>query len=133
MKSKYRDMVDIYYSTLKVAIEVEVVAEAGVDIMMVVSRTGGVVTRTTVVIDRSMVVITTATGGGADTEEVGAEGVRIFRVRMMGTGDRDRIVESSSGKPHQVNRRKNEPRCEKTGLRGFRPGPTQTGLHNHRR
>ena len=26
-----------------------------------------------------------------------------------------------------------EPRCEKTGLRGFRPGPTQTGLHNHRR
>ena len=28
---------------------------------------------------------------------------------------------------------KNEPRCEKTGLRGFRPGPTQTGLYNHRR
>ena len=26
-----------------------------------------------------------------------------------------------------------EPRCEKTGLRGFRPGPTQTGLNNHRR
>ena len=26
-----------------------------------------------------------------------------------------------------------EPRCEKTGLRGFRPGPTQTGLHSHRR
>ena len=25
----------------------------------------------------------------------------------------------------------NEPRCEKTGLRGFRPGPTQTGLYNH--
>ena len=23
---------------------------------------------------------------------------------------------------------KNEPRCEKTGLGGFRPGPTQTGL-----
>ena len=22
-----------------------------------------------------------------------------------------------------------EPRCEKTGLRGFRPGPTQTGLY----
>ena len=21
----------------------------------------------------------------------------------------------------------NEPRCEKTGFRGFRPGPTQTG------
>ena len=24
-------------------------------------------------------------------------------------------------------------RCEKTGLRGFRPGPTQTGLYSHRR
>ena len=28
---------------------------------------------------------------------------------------------------------RNEPRCEKTGLRGFRPGPTQTGLYRHRR
>ena len=26
-----------------------------------------------------------------------------------------------------------EPCCEKTGLRGFRPGPTQTGLYRHRR
>ena len=26
-----------------------------------------------------------------------------------------------------------EPRCEKTGLQGFRPGPTQTGLCSHRR
>ena len=26
-----------------------------------------------------------------------------------------------------------EPRYEKTGLRGFRPGPTQTGLYSHRR
>ena len=26
----------------------------------------------------------------------------------------------------------NEPRREKTGLRGFRPGPTQTGLYSHR-
>ena len=25
-----------------------------------------------------------------------------------------------------------EPRREKTGLRGFRPNPTQTGLHSHR-
>ena len=25
----------------------------------------------------------------------------------------------------------NEPCCEKTGLQGFRTGPTQTGLHNH--
>ena len=26
-----------------------------------------------------------------------------------------------------------EPRSEKTGLRGFRPSPTQTGLYSHRR
>ena len=26
-----------------------------------------------------------------------------------------------------------EPRCEKTGLRGFRPGPAPTGLCSHRR
>ena len=26
-----------------------------------------------------------------------------------------------------------EPRSEKTGIRGFRPGPTQTGLYSHRR
>ena len=26
-----------------------------------------------------------------------------------------------------------EPRCEKIGLRGFRPDPTQTGLYNNRR
>ena len=26
---------------------------------------------------------------------------------------------------------KNEPRCEETGLRGFRPGPTQNGLYSH--
>ena len=26
-----------------------------------------------------------------------------------------------------------EPRCEKIGLLGFRPGPTQTGLYNQRR
>ena len=25
-----------------------------------------------------------------------------------------------------------EPRCEKTGLRGFRPGLKQTGLYSHR-
>ena len=26
-----------------------------------------------------------------------------------------------------------EPRCEKMGLRGIQPGPTQTGLYSHRR
>ena len=26
-----------------------------------------------------------------------------------------------------------EPRCEKTGLQGFQPGQTQTGLYSHRR
>ena len=35
--------------------------------------------------------------------------------------------------PYANNEGTNEPRCEKTGLRGFRPGPTQTGLYSHRR
>ena len=30
-------------------------------------------------------------------------------------------------------RRTDEPRCVKTGLQGFRPGLTQTGLYSHRR
>ena len=29
--------------------------------------------------------------------------------------------------------KKNEPLCEKTGFRGFRPSLTQTGLYSHRR
>ena len=29
--------------------------------------------------------------------------------------------------------KKSEPRCEKTGLQEFRPGPTETGLYSHRR
>ena len=28
---------------------------------------------------------------------------------------------------------RNEPHSEKTGLRGFRPGPTQTRLYDHSR
>ena len=32
-----------------------------------------------------------------------------------------------------LNKKKIEPRSEKTGLRGCRPGPTQTGLYSHRR
>ena len=31
------------------------------------------------------------------------------------------------------NKLKDEPRSEKTGLQGFRPGLTQTGLYSHRR
>ena len=33
----------------------------------------------------------------------------------------------------QCGRNTNEPRSEKTGLRGFRPGPTQTRLYSSRR
>ena len=29
--------------------------------------------------------------------------------------------------------KKDEPHCEKTGLQGFRPGPTQTCLYSYRR
>ena len=38
------------------------------------------------------------------------------------------LMEPSSSEPAEI-----EPRCEKTGLRGFRPGPTQTGLYSQRR
>ena len=42
------------------------------------------------------------------------------RFPMIWTGvDNDRNVS---------HHHRDEPRCEKTGLRGFRPGPTQTGL-----
>ena len=46
----------------------------------------------------------------------------VFRPDIM-----DETVKSSSSSL-QI-----EPRCEKTGLRGFRPGPTQTRLCNHSR
>ena len=36
------------------------------------------------------------------------------------------LLDDTEYEPH-------EPRYEKTGLRGFRPGPTQTGLYSHRR
>ena len=35
-------------------------------------------------------------------------------------------------KKKSVVKLRNEPRCEKTGLRGFRLGPTQARLYNHR-
>ena len=31
----------------------------------------------------------------------------------------------------KVTLKSNEPRCEQTGIRGFRPGLTQTGLYSH--
>ena len=44
-----------------------------------------------------------------------------FIANMIGVTDEDSVSEMVP----------NEPRCEKTGLRGFRPGPTQTRLYNH--
>ena len=41
-------------------------------------------------------------------------------------------VDYSAANIHAVAHATFEPRCEKTGHRGFRPGPTQTGLYNHR-
>ena len=43
-----------------------------------------------------------------------------------------RKTDELKGKGQAV-QQSNEPRCEKTGLWGFRSGPTQTGLYNHRR
>ena len=44
--------------------------------------------------------------------------------------DRDDMKQSTW---HQIQSNINEPRSEKTGLQGFRPGPTQTRLHSYRR
>ena len=41
-------------------------------------------------------------------------------------------VLSSKSKAYTVCTCINKPRCEKTSLRGFRPGPTQAGLYSHR-
>ena len=43
---------------------------------------------------------------------------------------RDRVILSRKGISTQIT---NEPRREKTGLRGFRPGPTQTGMYKLRK
>ena len=46
----------------------------------------------------------------------------------------DRVLLYRSFKDnYQVETRLNEPRREKPGLRGFRPGPTQTGLYKLRK
>ena len=60
-------------------------------------------------------------------------GVRKFRTftvcRMISTF----VVSSVDSIITKVSTSINEPRCEKTSLWGFRPGPTQTGLCNHRK
>ena len=40
------------------------------------------------------------------------------------------LISKLSDRLHVITQ--HEPRCEKTGLRSFRPGPTQTGLYIHR-
>ena len=46
-------------------------------------------------------------------------------------GSREIVLCSENKGADQLRSYLNEPRCEKTGLGGFRPGPTQTGLYNH--
>ena len=43
------------------------------------------------------------------------------------------VFECMMGCKEVLHQRRNEPRREKTGLRGFRPGPTQTGLYKLRK
>ena len=62
--------------------------------------------------------------GGSDT-------VRIFLLQWLTS---ERICTHNSTHTHIMSFYiSNGPRCEKTGLRGFRPGPTKTGLYSHRR
>ena len=43
------------------------------------------------------------------------------------------LIQTQDESYHMYLKVTSEPRSEKTGLRGFRPGPTQTRLYNHRR
>ena len=45
---------------------------------------------------------------------------------MKGVLDAVSTLHQKGWAHHDLHGRFNEPRCEKTGLRGFRPGPTQT-------
>ena len=56
--------------------------------------------------------------------------MNLFRDKMNSVANWANEVDHSPGYPTPM---KYEPRCEKTGRRGFRPGPTQTGLYSHRR
>ena len=49
------------------------------------------------------------------------------------TGPRNRVLANTCIRDGRCLLKTYEPRCEKTGLRGFRPGLTQTGLYSHRR
>ena len=60
-------------------------------------------------------------------EEGGTKNSKGHRIKMAAIYGKKFFLDSSSSEPS------NEPRCEKTGLRGFRPGPTQTRLYNHTR
>ena len=51
----------------------------------------------------------------------------------MSASGRKKIAHRSTGYYGDESKARLEPRSEKTGLRGFRPGPTQTKLYDHTR
>ena len=61
-------------------------------------------------------------------------GVRKFRNFTVRGSTIDRVMPPKDAADIIANSEESiEPRSEKTGLRGFRPGLTQTGLYSHRR
>ena len=56
-----------------------------------------------------------------------------FTLAAITAAEKHSIVLDSTLNLDEVSGALNEPRREKTCLRGFGPGPTQTGLYNHRR
>ena len=63
-------------------------------------------------------------------------GIKIFSMRRHEMAKRRDIVPYSQhpcSETKELTNVTNEPHREKTGLLGFRPGPTQTGLYSHRR
>ena len=55
--------------------------------------------------------------------------VKLLTILQWNVRDGTKLVTSMP----EVKTRRIEPRSEKTGLRGFRPGPTQIGLYSYRK
>ena len=64
-------------------------------------------------------------------------GYLLSMMSVFACSARDKILNTLSknldGGSYEFSMGAYEPRCEKTGLRGFRPGPTQTRLFSHTR
>ena len=68
-------------------------------------------------------------------ETSGFEAYETFKKILVETNHIDLVEKLNEEEKRILSEGKSiyEPRCEKTGFRGFPPGPTQTRLYSHRR